>query len=241
MIPATDNRTRIDRLLADIRLLDTEYRDYVPPRTGEILERARAVRAERAADRTGHPAPGALAGRSETEQARHELNLAATLVLYQRAASGRLAGLTSEPYLEPDGALALACLMQLSGRRLAARFWLKFAAGGGSPDAAYCLYLAHRADAEYRDADHWRRLAARLRRECAPPADSGTPRPVGAPPRLARELRSLLAQCYRGANPRLSKALESTINRLGITDEDEFPDTAPRPARELIEAFVPRG
>jgi hypothetical protein len=230
---------RLDPLLADIGLLEAEYRDYATPATADILARARAARAERDGARTSHPAPGALAGRSESEQARHELNLAATLVLHLRAANGDLAGLTTQPYLDPDGALILACLMQLSGRHLAARFWFKFSAGGGHPDAAYCLYLAHRVDAEFHDADKWRREAARLRRESAPRRRPGRRTRVGAPPQLARELRSLLAQCYRGGDPKLSAALEATVNRLGITD-DEFPAGAPRPVDELIRALVPR-
>jgi hypothetical protein len=230
------------RLLADISLLGTEYDGYVPPSTAEILERARRARAERAAARTAHPAPGALAGRSESEQARHELNLAATLVLHQRSATGDLAELTTQPYLDPVGALVLASLLQVSGRHLAARFWFKFAAGGGHPDAAYCLYLAHRAEGEFHDAENWRRQAARLRLESAaprPPAQQGPHLRVGAPPRLAREVRSLLAQCYRGGNPQVSSAIETTIERLGITDADEFPGSDPRPAGELIEALVP--
>ena len=231
--------TPLDALLADLALLQAEYRGYAPPATVEILDRARRTRADRAAARTSHPAPGALAGRSESEQARHELNLAATLVLHQHGAAGGLAELTTQPYLDPSGALVLASLLQVSGRPLAAWFWFKFAAGHGHPEAAYCLYLAHRAEGQFHDAENWRREAERLRREAA----TGTRRDrrvrVGAPPRLAREVRSLLAQCYRGADPRVSRALESTIARLNITDADDFPHAAPRPAGELIEALVP--
>jgi hypothetical protein len=237
--PSADHGAPIDLLLADISVLDAEYCGYGTPPTGEILERARAAREERSAARTAHPAPGALAGRTESEQAGHELNLAATLVLHQRAANGDLAELTTRPYLDASGALVLACLMQLSGRHLAARFWFRFAAGRGHPDAAYCLYLAHRAEAEFHDADKWRRQAARLRRESAPRKRPGPRGQVGAPPQLAREVRSLLAQCYRGSDPHLSAALEATITSLGITDEDELPVAILRPAAELIKALVP--
>jgi hypothetical protein len=232
-------RERLDPLLADVGLLDAEYRDFTPPPTAEILELAREARAERAGARTSHPAPGALAGRSESEQARHELNLAATLVLHQRAAGGDLAELAARPHLDPEGALVLACLMQLSGRQLAARFWFRFAAGGGQSEAAYCLYLAHRAEAEFHDADEWRRRAAFLRRGSAPGRRPSRRSEAGAPPQLAREVRSLLAQCYRGGDPRLSEALQATITRLGITAEDEFPAATPRPVNELIKALVP--
>lgn len=208
-------RTPIDRLLEDIRLIEGEYRDYRPPPTGEILATARASRAERASARVGHPGHGALAGRSEPEQARHELNLAATLVLHQRATAEQLDPVAARSDLDPEGALVLACLMQLAGRHLAARFWFKFAAGGGCSEAAYCLCLIHRAAAEFQDADHWRREAARLRRDAAPPVqDHRAATRAGAPPGLARELRSLLAQCYGGGNPRLPKALETTIDKL---------------------------
>lgn len=228
---------RLDALLADIHVLEAEYRGYGPPPTADVLAAARDARSARADARTSHPGPGALAGRSESEQARHELNLAATLVLHQRAAADQLSGMTTQEYLDPGSALVLACLMQLSGRHLAARFWLTFAAGGGDPEAAYCLCLAHRAAAEFQDADHWRREAARLRRENTPSAMRHSR--VGAPPQLARELRSLLAQCHRGKNPRLSKSLETTIRHLGITENDEFPVTTPRTAHELIRALVP--
>jgi hypothetical protein len=231
--------THIDRLLTGIAVLDAEYRGYAPPSTAEILERARRARAERAAARVCRTEPGAPAGRSEAEQARHELNLAATLLLHQFAATGALAQLTTQPYLDPAGAVVLAGLLQVSGRHLAARFWFKFAAGEGHPDAAYCLYLIHRGEGRFHDAENWRRQAERLRRECAPsPAHPRRIR-VGAPPRLAREVRSLLAQCYRGGDPRVSSALETTIERLGITDADEFPADDPRSACELIEAFGP--
>lgn len=240
MIPASAPHRHIDPLLDDISLLRDEYRGYATPPTGEILALAKQARAERSTARTSHPAPGALGGRTESEQARHELNLAATLVLHLHAANGDLAGMTTQPYLDPDGALLLACLMQLSGRRLAARFWFKFAAGGGHPDAAYCLYLAHRAEAEFHDADKWRRQAARLRRESKGSRPAPRREHVGAPPQLGRELRSLLAQCYRGGDPKLSAALEATIKRLGITDEDVFPASGPRAAQELIRALVPR-
>lgn len=241
MTSAPPGPATLEQLLADISLLGTEYDGYVPPPAAEILERARRARSERAAARTAHPAPGALAGRSESEQARHELNLAATLVLHQRSATGDLAELTTQPYLDPVGALVLASLLQVSGRHLAARFWFKFAAGGGHPDAAYCLYLAHRAEGEFHDAENWRRQAAQLRLEAAAaPRPAQRPRiRVGAPPRLAREVRSLLAQCYRGGNPQVSNAIETTIERLGITDADGFPGSDPRPAGELIEALVP--
>lgn len=240
MTSASAEYPNIDALLADIVLLDGEYGGYTPPSTVEIIERARRARIERATARNSHPAPGPLGGRTEAEQARHELNLAATLVLHRGAATGDVALLTTQPYLDPAAALILACLLQLSGRHLAARFWFKFSAGGGHPDAAYCLYLDHRAEAQFHDAENWRRQAARLRREAKPKSPAAARRVrVGAPPRLAREVRSLLAQCYRGGTPQVSTALETTIESLGITDADEFPDHSPRPASELIEALVP--
>ena len=231
--------TRLDALLADLTLLQAEYRGYTPPPTQDILDRARRVRAERTAARTAHPAPGALGGRSEIEQARHELNLAATLILHQHGAAGGLADLTTQPYLDATGALVLASLLQVSGRPLAARFWFKFSAGHGHPEAAYCLYLVHRGDGQFHDAENWRRQAEHLRREAAAGAPARRVR-VGAPPRLAHEVRNLISQCYRGADPRVSRALESPIARLNITDTDDFPRADPRPAGELIDALVPR-
>ncbi|HEV2638153.1 MAG TPA: hypothetical protein VGX23_23595 [Actinocrinis sp.] len=236
---AAPDRPTVDRLLADLRLFESEYDGYQPPPTDQILaaaRRARAARADVRADaRTGHRPTGALAGRSELDQARHELHLAATLILQRPGAVERLGALTNQPYVDPDGALVLACLMHLAGRSQTARFWFKFAAGGGNATAANCLYFAHRADGEFRDADHWRHQAARLR-EQAPPQTGHTH--VGAPPLAARELRRLLAQCHDGQAPRLPSAVERTMASQGITDQDGYPHENPRPATDLVRPLV---
>lgn len=221
--------TASDRQLASLRLLDEEYADYRPPPTRQILAMARAERQRRGAN----PAP-----RPEQQQARHELNLAATLVLQRPGAAASLAHTSTEPFPDPGAALVLACLMHLTHRSYAARFWWKYAAGGGNPTAAYCLYLAHRATAEFHDAEHWRRQTATLR------AATSKPRPAphaGVPPLPACGLRDLLAQCHRGGRPHLPAPVESAINQLGITDEDTFDGKHPHPSPDLIQALTPCG
>jgi hypothetical protein len=218
-----------DQLLASLRLLEEEYRDYQPPPTRTILATARAARQRRGANPTARP---------EHQQARHELNLAAALVLQRPSAAASLAQSDTQPFPDPGAALVLACLMHLTHRRYAARFWWKYAAGGGNPTAAYCLYLAHRAAAEFHEAEHWRRQAADLRAAAGP----ARPTTTAAVPRLpAHDMRDLLAQCHRGSRPDLPKPVQSAVNQLGITDEDAFDGKHPHPSPDLVQALTPCG
>ena len=215
--------------LASLRLLDDEYATYRPPSTDRILAIARAARQRRGTN----PAP-----RPEHQQARHELNLAATLVLQRPGAAASLAQTRTQPFPDPGAALVLACLMHLTHRHYAARFWWKYAAGGGNPTAAYCLYLAHRAAAEFHDAEHWRRQTAKLR---AATDQRRPPTQAAVPPLPAHPLRDLLAQCHRGASPHLPAPVQSAVNRLGITDEDTFTGKHPHPSPDLVQALTPCG
>jgi hypothetical protein len=227
MATAPEPTTAPEQLLASLRLLDEEYADYRPPPTRQILDIARAERQRRGAS----PAP-----RPEQQQARHELNLAATLLLQRPGAAASLDHASTQPFPEPGAALVLACLMHLTHRQQAARFWWKYAAGCGNPTAAYCLYLAHRAAAEFHDAEHWRRQTATLR------AATGQPKPptqAEVPPLPARSLRDLLAECHRGDRPHLSTPVQSAVDQLGITDEDTFDGKHPAPSPNLIQALTP--
>lgn len=229
MIPDPDH-TATRWTTADLRVLADEYENYRPPPTHAILAAARAARENRRTPQAHR--------RPEQQQADHELNLAATLVLQRPGAAASLAQTDSQPFPDPGAALVLACLMHLTHRSYAARFWWKYAAGGGNPTAAYCLYLAHRAAAEFHDAEHWRRQTATLR------AAIGQPRPLtqaAVPPLPARGLRDLLAQCHRGGHPHLPAPVESAVDQLGITDEDTFDGKHPHPTPDLIKALAPCG
>lgn len=212
-----------------LRLLDDEYAGYRPPPTGQILAIAHAQRQRRGAN----PAP-----RPEQQQARHELNLAATLVLQRPGAAASLAESDCQPFPEPGPALVLACLMHLTHRAHAARFWWKYSAGGGNLTAAYCLSLAHRANAEFHDAEHWRRQTAILRAAAAEPRP---PAQAAVPPLPSRGLRDLLAECHQGQRPHLPAPVQCAVDQLGITDEDTFDGKHPHPSPNLIQALTPCG
>lgn len=171
--PGCGGSAAIDDLLRGARILSEEYVDYRPPSAEQRIARALERRAQEAA---ADPSNGArvLAAApnraAEHEQARHELDLTATLVLNTEQAAAYLQALGNVP---PDeqGALVFGCLLYLTGRENAAQYWWRFAAGAGNPTAAFCLYLDHRRYAEYRDADFWRRQARRLR-ACPMPRSS---------------------------------------------------------------------
>lgn len=218
-----------DGQLLSLRLLEREYDGYQPPSTSQILARARTARTERVAPSTTHRHP-------EHEQAVYELNLAATLVLQLPSAAAKLAQLDTLPFPDADAALVLACLMHVSERAYAAQFWWKYAAGGGNATAATCLYLAHRTRAEFLEAEHWRRQATMLRAEAGPRSAA---RSATVPPVPARELRELLAQCYRGHRLQLPALMQGAVERLGIIDNDEFTGKHPQPSPMLIKALAP--
>ncbi|MFF0451451.1 glycoprotein [Streptomyces sp. NPDC004609] len=99
-----------------------------------------------------------------SEQAAHDLNLAATLIVDAPQAAAGLARLLDQDRIEPAGALVFAALLHLAGYREASQFWWQFAAGGGDATAAFCLFLVHQARAEFRDAKYWRAQSRKLAR-----------------------------------------------------------------------------
>lgn len=234
----------IDTLLDGARVLAREYDEYRGPGAGERIDRAKERRRRDAAARTraaasgevsAAPAPARYPG--EHEQARYELDLAAALVLNAPQSALCLARLVDDRRIEPEGALVFACLLHLTGRDAAARFWWQFAAGGGSHTAAYCLYLHHRYGAEFRDADYWRRESSRLR---------ALPRPSGPVGEVERPLlsecirRDLLAQCHRGSRPQLPSAVELVINRLSVDCDDLDFGEIPQPSAHLAAQLAVR-
>jgi hypothetical protein len=234
-------RPGIDTLLADI---------WVPvagrgtPTADERLARARARARARAANAPGryadtpattlatHEAIAPAHSSCEPEQALRELDLTAVLVLDTPHAAAFLLRLTDGRSLETEGALVFACLLHLTGRNDAARFWWRLAAGAGSHVAAYCLCLHHRRYGEYRDADYWREQAARLRADHRPdPAREPAPQQPLLPEDVRREL---FAQCHKGERPRLPRALEAAVDRLVVDGDDADFGEIPQPSGRLV-------
>jgi hypothetical protein len=256
--PGSEGGATLDDLLSDARVLSEEYNDYRPPSVEQRIARAMERRALEAAEgpSRGARAVAATPNRAaEHEQARHELDLTATLVLNAVQAAAYLQALDDVP---PDeqGALVFGCLLYLTGRENAAQYWWRFAAGAGNPTAAFCLYLDHRRYAEYRDAEFWRRQARRLR-ACPMPRSSSAVGPAAteprsrndadapsaagcaqapAPARFSGELRDLLAQCHSGRHPHLPLPLEGAVNQLPVLpfDAPHGFDEIPTPSPHLI-------
>ncbi|MEW1658049.1 MULTISPECIES: hypothetical protein [unclassified Streptomyces] len=179
--------------------------------------------------RPGRAAPSGYP--TARDEATQELQLACALVINAAAAAASLERLVDDHHIDPEGALVFGCLLHLTGRTAAAQFWWHFGAGAGSRTAAYCLYLAHRRDGEFRDAAYWREQAAH-------PADE-EPRATAAfdeKQLLPDEARhNLLVQWHSGLAPTLPAALEHVINRLVVEGDDEDFGAIPRPSPTLVE------
>ncbi|MGW2920231.1 hypothetical protein ACWDBF_20565 [Streptomyces angustmyceticus] len=181
----------------------------------------RAVRAGR-----GAPSPYP----SARDEATHELQLACALVVNAAAAAASLERLVDEHHIDPEGALVFACLLHITGRHDAAHFWWHFGAGAGSRTAAYCLYLSHRRNGEYRDAAYWREQAAH-----APDEEHRSAAAFDEKQLLPDAARhNLLVQWHSGLAPTLPSALENVINRLVVDGDDEDFGEIPRPSPTLV-------
>ncbi|MFI9048721.1 hypothetical protein [Streptomyces sp. NPDC053427] len=178
--------------------------------------------------RADHGAPSAYP--SARDEATHELELACALVVNAAAAAASLERLVDDHRIDPEGALVFACLLHITGRFDAAHFWWHFGAGAGSRTAAYCLYLSHRRNGEYRDADYWRGQAAHAPDEERPAVAAFDERQLL--PDAARH--NLLVQWHSGLAPTLPTALENVINRLVVEADDEDFGEIPRPSRTLV-------
>jgi hypothetical protein len=216
----------IDALLAAVRV---PVASGGTPTAEERLARASARTAKALAT---HAAIAPAHSFCEPEQALRELDLTTVLVLGTSQAATLLSRLTDERSLESEGALVFACLLHLTARDDAARFWWRLAAGAGSHVAASCLCLHHRRYGEYRDADYWREQAARLRAEHRPGlAREPAPRQPLLPEDVRREL---IAQCHKGERPRLPNVLEAAVNRLVVDSVDADFGEIPQPSARLV-------
>ncbi|MGW1838239.1 hypothetical protein [Streptomyces sp. BBFR2] len=167
---------------------------------------------------------------SARDEATHELELACALVVNAAAAAASLERLVDDHRIDPEGALVFACLLHITGRSEAAHFWWHFGAGAGSRTAAYCLYLAHRRNGEFRDAAYWREQAVHSpdeERRQIPAFDTRQLLPDAA-------RHNLLVQWHSGLAPTLPPALESVINRLTVDCDDEDFGEIPHPSPTLV-------
>jgi len=188
------------------------------PRAGTA---ARTARADQGAPST-YP--------SARDEATHELQLACALVVNAAAAAASLERLVDDHHIDPEGALVFACLLHITGRTDAAHFWWHFGAGAGSRTAAYCLYLSHRRNGEYRDAAYWREQAAH-----APDEERRSVAAFDEKQLLPDAARhNLLVQWHSGLAPTLPSTLENVINRLVVDSDDEDFGEIPRPSPTLV-------
>ncbi|PWI44194.1 hypothetical protein [Streptomyces sp. ICBB 8177] len=170
---------------------------------------------------------------TDNEQARFELGLLVALTLDAPEASRGLDLLVNDRYIHPEGAEVFAALLYATGRRDAAEFWWRFAAGSGCRTSAYCLHLHHLHLGEEGDADYWRAWAAELAHRRARPA---RPRPA----RSARPLlsdgarRDILARCHHGLAPALPTAVEAVINQLPVAEDNPDFGEIPQPHPRLL-------
>ncbi|REK87788.1 hypothetical protein DY245_24475 [Streptomyces inhibens] len=168
---------------------------------------------------------------SARDEATHELQLACALVVNAAAAAASLERLVNDHHIDPEGALVFACLLHITGRCDAAHFWWHFGAGAGSRTAAYCLYLSHRRNGEYRDAAYWREQAAH-----APDEERRSVAAFDEKQLLPDAARhNLLVQWHSGLAPTLPTALENVINRLVVDGDDEDFGEIPRPSPTLVQ------
>ncbi|MEU3574601.1 hypothetical protein AB0E96_40280 [Kitasatospora sp. NPDC036755] len=168
---------------------------------------------------------------AEHLQARHELDLAATLIIAQPEAADSLKALTgNRQHIHPGGALVLAALLHLTGHEDGCQFWLQFAAGGGSPTAASCLSFLHASRGEFRDSDYWRSQADRLAAEPRRPAAPWPGRPL--PPEVWADT---LAACHDGLTLRLPARVAAVVHQLPVDSDDEDHGEIPQPSPTLAE------
>lgn len=167
----------LEDALADARVLGGEYdtldtaaarrritKDTTRTRWNNLFaQRLPNVLNQRQCGDTGIAGPDApRRPESRHAQAARDLYALSSLVIHDHAAAHHITRFANNRRIEPDGALILACLLDLAEREEAAQFWWQFAAGAGSALSAQCLYLMHLRRGETRDAEHWAQQAAQL-------------------------------------------------------------------------------
>ncbi|MEU6403431.1 hypothetical protein [Streptomyces sp. NPDC046985] len=170
---------------------------------------------------------------SDQEQAAHELDLAAALVLAMPTAAASLALLANSRCIHPEGALVLGALLYVSGHRDGSQFWLQFAAGGGNHTSASLLSLLHRSLGEVLDAETWRRQADTL----ANAREQVVAQKVLDPSRelLPRAVRAdIIARCHEGLDVRLPPRIAAVLHRLPVDSDDTEYGEVPQVSATLV-------
>ncbi|MFJ9173463.1 hypothetical protein [Streptomyces sp. NPDC102360] len=209
----TNHKTTIQAILSRA-LLARERRvptDIVPPRT------------PRAASR---PAPGAPGEAPEAaDEAGGYLRDMCETVLSQITPAQ--VDFVTDDLPGPLGALALACVLQLTDTDDGARFWWQYAAGAGQGAAAYCLYLHHLASGEDELAQWWLRqtndIAAPVMTDVSPArTDDEEERAsanhllLGAPITTMLRLLRCLAASPRHRSPAVSQLMNYLPTAVGV-------------------------
>jgi hypothetical protein len=220
-----DSTADIDTVLSQAEAYTGTYDDYD---TDAALRRVTAM----AALRPGGPNGVSVPSRYPTvhEQAAHDLDLSASLIVDHPHAHHSLTRLIDHERIEPEGALVFAALLHLARHRESAEFWFQFAAGAGNATAASCLALLHQQRSEHRTAAHWRHQAT-----TAPPRNA-TCDPAAEERRALlseRVRRELLRRCWEGRRPSLPPRLEAVIHSLPVEEPDDEFGEIPRPDRTL--------
>ncbi|MFE4516215.1 hypothetical protein ACFRMQ_18700 [Kitasatospora sp. NPDC056783] len=173
---------------------------------------------------------------SEHEQAAHELDLAASLVLSLPSAAPSLSRLVNDEQIHPEGALVLGTLLYVVGHRDGAQFWWQFAAGGGSYTSASFLSLFHRSLGEFLDAEVWRQQAEALATKPRPPQRVLDPPHALLP---AQVLTDILVRSHYGLDVKLPPRLAAVIHQLPVAGDDpeygELPQVSSTLVRDLTD------
>ncbi|POX38595.1 hypothetical protein C3486_22525 [Streptomyces sp. Ru73] len=258
-----NNRSALDRALAQAEVLADEYDDYDAQAALNRIAR-RVVwrkattmehRARRARHSSGRPdereAPSPADSAALHTRAAAHLGSLSCRVVRDPAAIAAMALLVDDPArIEPAGALAFACLLYLADRHEAAQFWWQFAAGADSATAARCLYLHHLQYAEPESALHWHHQAVALYDKEADPMLTERPSLLAPAPDLmfATGQLDVVVEVKRCTRQRrayearwwvFTTSLTDAVLRLEIDSDDDFgaiPKPDPDLAAELEEA-----
>lgn len=222
---ADDSENSIDAMLADALVLP----DYEVSHASTAAERI-----ARAAERSNGPEIVCHSMHSgPNEYAREQLDLLSVRVLNTPQAAVSLSQLGITDHVQPEGALVFACLLHLIGREEGARFWWKFAAGGGIAEAARCVHLHYESNGDYHDALCWQRLLHQIEQqgEREPELEQA---PADRDPLLSEDVaEQLIEQCLRGLQPELPAGLKKAVSDLVVEFDDESFGKIPRPRLEF--------
>lgn len=175
----TPMTSHIDQLLAKARLVNDPYpQEDINAAAERIAARVAARRAEPAPptglEPCGPPQPAGHAGAGVAAQ---DLRTLCETAVMSTGALASLQHFVARSLPEPSGARVLGCVLQLTEREDAARFWWQYAAGAGDSPAVYCLYLHHMAHGERGKLSggtpRWKRSAPAMKK----PGHPNWPRP----------------------------------------------------------------